>query len=419
MHVGKARGWVLLLAAVALLAAGGCAKGKGSGGHAASDDGWPKFDNPIDEGRYWLVAGVPEKAQDAFGRALQDDPENPDAHYGAMLAGDLHLMGILSLVSIYLATPENGFPQTESIDPNRDMLRQIVTALTDQGIAPAAGQAVENAAWLQANGDPEFRISGIPVYWRAQLAAELGSKWDGSERAGSQAFGHLFGGVSGLLGAIEVDLSLDSLTSLSGRLSGHSTLEKLAIILDWLDALLHDPAFPNFLKIDPDRLGDVGAARLDLGLGATDVWQTIAEIESEPGPQTDDVLAYLDITGNGAWDPGEPLVVPGAGMLDAKTMDALLYVSMFANALGAAILDRTDVDVHPGVPDPLDLAAFNDLLGAFGVPPFIKEGKHLIDVAKYFENVQPDSIRDFLQRLIDLLRPLLPAPAAEQGEALP
>jgi hypothetical protein len=413
--------WLIPLAALGLFAAFGCGgdddddNDPGDDADDTGDDDGPHFDNPIDEGRYWLRAGNPQRARLAFARAIEMYPEEPDARSGAMLSADLHLMSILSLVSVYLGTIDNGYDAKGS-DPTRDMLRQIVLALTDDAIGPAAREAIDNAAWLQERGDPAFRIDGVPVYWLADLAAELGTEFDGSERAGSQAFAHLFAAMSGILGAIDIDMDLQKLMSLTDLLGGdHTTPELIGILLDWLQSLLDDPAFPNTFRIDPDRLTDVAVARIDLGIGGTDVIATLTAIQGETDDQTDDVLAYADTNGSGAWDPGEPWVIPGAGEVSEETMAATYDVAMFASELGAALLDRTEADVRPGVPDPFDLASLNHLLSALGYPPIIPEGVVQIDLAARFEALGPDSIRDFLQSLIDLLRGFLPGAATEEA----
>jgi hypothetical protein len=222
--------------------------------------------------------------------------------------------------------------------------------------------------------------------------------------------------MSGILGAVEIDMSLDRLMALPDLLEGdHTVPELIGILLDWLQGILDDPAFPNTFRIDPDRLGDVAVARLDLGIGGTDVIATLAAIQAETDDQADDVLAFADKNGNNAWDAGEPWVIPGAGEVSSETMAATYEVAMFASEFGAALLDRTEADVRPGVPDPFDLASLNHLLVAFGYPPLIPAGLVQIDLAARFEALSPDSIRDFLQTLIDLLRGLLPGALTEEA----
>ena len=139
----------------------------------------------------------------------------------------------------------------------------------------------------------------------------------------------------------------------------YSTGAIVSLVVDLVDRMLTDPGFPYFLKIDMDRADDLRTARLDLGLGLLGVGKTFATVESETDDQTDDVLAYVDANASGGFDAGEPYVIPGTGVLSEETMDILFAVSLMTADLGAAVLDDTDLDVHPGQEDLFHLATLN------------------------------------------------------------
>jgi len=360
----------------------------------------------LDEGRYWLIAGIPVRASEAYGEALNLDPENPEAHYGAMTAASMKLMGLISLVTVFLADPETDIEALD-VDPNRDMFRKIILLLTDDMIDPCVEEALENASWLNANGDPVFLIDSIPVFLFNEVATQLGVEFDGSERVGSEAFANLFGGLSKTLSAIEIDLNLDYIFSI--EFGDLEILEIISLIVDLIDRILNDPGFPDTFRIDPDRMDAFVQARFHSGLGFLGLMQTVAKIQSETDPQGDDVLGYQDQNGNGLYDPDEPIVIPGIGPLDEEGMDIMLGILLMGSDLGAAFLDRTDLDVHPDLEDPFHLSTLNTLLAAFGIPPVIPDGL-TVDIASFYENVHPDTLRDFLRTLVDTLRPFLPEP---------
>ena len=135
------------------------------------------------------------------------------------------------------------------------------------------------------------------------------------------------------------------------------------------------------------------------------------EIHAETDPQEDDVIAYFDVNGNARYDDGEPLVFPGVGVLDDADM-ALIDALQFALfKVGAALLDRTELDVDPAADNPLDLSVFNPLLRALDAGFKIPEGI-TIDLAGFYETVQPDTVRDFMHQAC---RPARRDPARSAG----
>ena len=59
----------------------------------------PSSTTPWRRACFYLKAGLPAQAADAFDRALLEAPGNPEAHYGNMLAGSLEVFGFVSGVS--------------------------------------------------------------------------------------------------------------------------------------------------------------------------------------------------------------------------------------------------------------------------------------------------------------------------------
>ena len=371
-----------------------------------NDDEEQKED-PIEEGRRWLKAGVPAKAREAFAVALGQDDQNPEARYGAMTAASMELFSVISLVSVYLADPEDGIG-TQATDPNRDIVTEIINILTDDLIGPLVQEVHEHGAWLQNYGEYLFEIEGIPVHLYLQVVAELGSEFDNSERSGSETFAHLFGGFSDTLGSLELDFNLDLVLSIMDVDFGEmEVLEIVSFVVDFIDRLLNDKGYPNFLRIDPDAMDDMAEARLKIGLGCVGLNGTLGVIKGETDPQDDDVLGYQDQNNNDRYDEGEPLVISDVGPLAEDSQKILNAVALVLSDLGIAFLDRTVYDAFPAQDNPFNLASLNILLDAFDTPPIIPSGL-TIDIAGGYENMQAYSVRDFLQRLIDLLKPILP-----------
>ena len=367
------------------------------------------FDDPLEEGRYWLQAGEPERARMAFERAFEVYPDHPDAHYGIMLSGGLHLWELLSLVSTYLIDAQDGFP-TQEIDPNRELLRVILEIIADGYFSPAGDNIRGHAAWLEANGDPAFIIDNIPVMFMLDQVAGLGSEFDVSERQGCLVFGNLFDGLGGTLISLQADFSLSYVFTLMDLDFGeYETLEIVSLIVDMIDRILHDPGFPNTFRIDPDYIDRMAESRLQIGSGLVGFKATLDAVRAETDPQDDDVLGYEDLNGSGHYDEGDPFVIPGLGPLDEQDMALTLGLEELTFDLGAAMLDRTELDLDPGQDNPFHLSSINKLLEAFDVPPIIPDFL-TVDVAAFYEDLNPDSIRDLLQMLVNLLQPFLPEP---------
>ncbi|MDP8256809.1 MAG: hypothetical protein P9M14_13755 [Candidatus Alcyoniella australis] len=373
------------------------------------DDDDSQWSGPLEEGRYWLQVGEPQRAREAFKRALNEQPDNSDGHWGVMLSSGLHLWEFISAISTFLVDVDDGY-QVEDIDPGRDLIRPIVELLAEGYFSAAGDDIREHSAWLQQNGEPGFQIDGVPVLLMYEQVAELGTEFDVAERTGSLVVGNLFDGLGGVLLSLDLEVNLGIVFALIDVDFGElETLELISLIVDALDRLLNDPGFPTALQIDPDYMERVALARLQLGLGMIEYKQTIEAIRGEVDPQEDDVLGYADLNANGVYDQGEPLVIPGIGELSPEQMDLALALETLLYDLGAALLDRTDLDINSDGDNSFRLSSLNPLLEYFNVPPLLL-GLVKIDVAAFFEDLQPDTIRDFLQTLVNVLQPFLPDP---------
>lgn len=372
------------------------------------DDDDSGFDDPTEEGRYWLKAGVPERAKEAFGRAIIEDPQNEEARYGTMLASSLHLWELVTLVTNYLVDQQSGH-DFKDVDPNRELIRLIIENLQTGLFGPSGENIRENALWLEENGDPPFVIDDIPVQFLTDVTY-LGSQFDSSERHACQSIGNLFDGSGSALLSMKLDFSLGYIfTLMDTDFDDFDTAEIISIIVDMLDRMLNDEAYPNLFRIEPDMTQLFEDSRIYLGTGMVEFKYTFDAIRSETDNQGDDVLAYLDANANGMYDPDEVFMVSGAGQFDKDTMALFTGLEALLFDLGAAILDRTEYDLHPAKDDPFHLSSLNVMLNAFGLPSLIP-GFITVDIASFYEDIEPNTFRNMLQTIINLLKLFLPEP---------
>ncbi|MCZ7582212.1 MAG: hypothetical protein M5R36_02140 [Deltaproteobacteria bacterium] len=132
------------------------------------------------------------------------------------------------------------------------------------------------------------------------------------------------------------------------------------------------------------------------------------QIRSETDDQSDDILAYADVNENNYYDVYDHFIIPPWGELDEDQQAlALDFEAMFA-ALSAAFLDRTEYDEEPDVDTPFDIKNLNALLKAIGLPPLLPSAT--IDLASWWEDVDPTGFRDGLRSLVNILALVLPPP---------
>ncbi|MDP8224051.1 MAG: hypothetical protein P9L99_11885 [Candidatus Lernaella stagnicola] len=373
------------------------------------DDDTPSPEDLIAEGRYWLQAGEPERARVSFLAALEFDPENAEAHYGVTLSGGLRYWELISLISGFLVDPENGHTNPEGlaakdIDINRELIRQIIAFLQDGVFGPVAETTRASSDWLAEHGDPPFYIEDVPVTWVVETVAWLGEEFDGAERLGCTAIANIFDGFGGSLLALEFDYNISYIMEVDFN---GDVIEIIAAVVDFLDEMLTAPGYPNNFMIDEDMIDLVHESRLYLGSGMVGLKATLRSLRSETDDQADDVIAYDDANENGVFDDGEAYMLPGYGTLNAEDMALVAALEDALFDLGRAFLDRTDLDLEPGVDNPFHASSLNGLLSVLGVPPLIPDFL-TVNVADFYENLEPDSIRNFLETLVGLLQMILP-----------
>ncbi len=375
----------------------------------ASDPFCDTLDDFVEAGKAYLIAGIPEMARMAFECELAVDPEDPDAHYGVMLSGGLHLWEVVALVSMMIADHESGHGDFDKdIDPDRDLLRSLLALITEGYFHPAGENVREHYQWLTENDDPELTVDGIPVFWELHVAALLGSNYGLAEKEGCLAVGNIFDGLTGTLISLEIDLNLFTQMQLE---FGGEAIDVIVQIVYLIDDILNDPAYPDTLRIDPDYMDRVADSRLYMGTGFIGLKKALDETRLRGSGQDVYALSYVDENSNGQYDDGEPITFGDMDPLEGEDLKLLNAIAAVLYDLGAAFLDRTELDVDPDNPNPFNLDSLNAILNAIGWPSLIP-GFITIDIADVYENLEPDSIRDFLQTLVNLLKLFLPAPAA-------
>jgi hypothetical protein len=379
-----------------------------TGDDTGDDDTGPDVQDLLDEGRYWLGVGEGNRAQVAFKGALDQVPDHPEALYGLTLADMLSLTDAIGLVKDYLSSIiESGGPvkgDKGADDPNSiyDRLLELIVG----GLILDKAQDLRPAAeTLQATADPGYTHDGIPIIVDFERETVLSGHFGRAELYGETAYADLIYGLFGH--AVVLSLEMDfSLVYMIMDVDFSDPKTGIGDVIDILKLMLADPGHPTFLTMTPDQVEVYKTLGPSLGDGMDaflSVWPTI-DLESDP---TGNIMQYVDANGNGARDADEVYALPYFGTLTSDDMALLFLIQDLALQWRNAFWDETPKDIHPGATDPLRLAALNPILAHFGLPAVIPDSLEF-PVGEWYANPRPTQIRDFVQKLVDTLDPILP-----------
>jgi len=368
-------------------------------------------------GLSYLEAAAGGLARVEFLAALEDDPDDLDAQFGRVLAGTLMEFDTLSVIVTYAHMLLEGFDPLEKSGRAKDeddSLQSLIDALLDSALENLVLRFTDE---INEWGPPlfdveclslELDVMPIIIYFQT-VARPGGDDWDESEVSACLAFTNVFGGLIRLMTVLDFDLDVSRVLALGDiNWDSYSTAQIVSILVDVLDNVLNDPAFPDFLTMDEDGLSDFRKVQFEMGLGFRYAHGTLDILRSETDDQADDIMAYADVNQNNKFDVFDHYVFPYWGELDAGQMaEADAWEEIF-RALGDSLLDRTQYDLDPQTDTPFDIAEFNALLWAGGMPAFLPSVQ--IDLASPFEEATPDGLRNGLRTIAALLSALLPAP---------
>lgn len=446
MRTSSMRFWLLFLVAAALFASG-CGCGDDDDDDSGGDDDQTDDDTTGDDdisdddfdddtgdddtgagceeappstnahtllGLDYLVVPAAPLARVEFQAALAEDPADQDALMGLILADAVATFDAMSLIQTYIDYILQGYEeQAKSEDDNLqfyidDLLDDLFGTLFLQ-FSDEIPDLVEQAAEVECLS---LELTALPIRIDFEEIANVsGDDWDMSEVMASYGLVAPLSGAVRLLTVLNFNLDLSYLFGLVDiDFGSYSTTEIISIIVDILDKILNDPAFPDFLTMADGGLEDFRKIQFELGLGFRAAADTFTTIRGETDDQTDDVLGYVDVNGDLAYQSGfDHYFIPGYGELDADGMSiAAAYENMFRD-LGDSFLDNTEYDVDPANPNPFDFASLNALLRGAGLPPLLPSFDWELN-AGFEGDITEDGLRNTLRAIVNLLQTLLPAP---------
>jgi len=400
------RTWLVLFVLLGGLLAAGCFGDEDD----SDDEGQPEAGEYLEEGRKWLGIGDGARARLAFLDALEIEPDNAEGLYGLVLADALQLTDVVGILTDYVCTvidlfgpnqtnAEGDFDETEVID-------RVLQILMDGLVMEVGEELIAAADALQATADPKYVHQGIPVVVRFVLRDTMTGEFDRSFLAAAECYARLLTGITGHLLTLSFEMDI-SLVFMVGDVDFDDVMTGIGDVVDILKLVLNDSGHPDFLIMDDQGVELFRSLGLMLGNGFDEFAGTWALIRAETDEQTDDVMGYADLDGDGVYDQGEPYFLPYFGVLDAEAMNVLDALVGASLAFRDAFWDRTVNDIDPANSNPLPLSALNPVLEVFGLPGFIPDWLTL-PVGDWYAEPDPMAVRNGLQELIDLLDALFP-----------
>lgn len=365
-------------------------------------------------GLQYLSIPAGSMAREEFRLALEDDPDDQDALMGAMLADASSAFDAVSLIKTYVDLIAGEFETNEKADDDEENLQFYIDDLLDSALAwlflEQAAEIDDLAAQALEVDCLSLELETLPIIVDFETIAEVGGDdWDESEVMATWGFVSGLGGAVRLLTVLNFDLDLTYLFGLEYiDFDSFSTIEVVSIIVDIVDRVLNDPAYPDFLTMNDGGYEDLLLAQEELGRGMRAAAGLFSAVRAETDGQSDDVLAYTDTNDNLLYDTFDHYAFQPWGEFDADEQAlAGEFEALFASA-GDSFLDNTDYDADPASPNPFDLAHLNALLGALGLPGILPHAD--IELNGLFESATPDGLRNTLRTIINLVQLVLPAP---------
>ncbi|MBZ0271081.1 hypothetical protein K8I61_03530 [bacterium] len=362
---------------------------------AGDDDTEPVCDfaahDPLVEaGIAALAAYDPGAAQANFDAALAVCPEIADGKMGLLLSG---LQRVAQGIPASLAALAD-FP-----DVDWAVLQQDVR----DGLLPICADMLAIADDLiVAHPGPRLFASPMPVWIDGEhIIVDAGGEWDVAD---VRDVAGLVGFVAGVADVVmSLDLNADW-TLLAGTPGGYDPIEYVHYYAGKLLAMFADASYPGFLTFAPGGEADFAAAAIAIGHASTSLFDGLTAVRAETDPQTDDVTAYVDENGDGAWTDGEVYRIPYMGVLSPRQNSVIENAMILFEDLGPALLDAGPEDIDPLWPNWLPLDDLNFILDLFtSYVPMPDLPPVPFPVGFWFYNPPADGLRGVAEALAQAL----------------
>lgn len=371
------------------------------------NDSGPDVDDLIAEGKDWLAFPEGDKARLSFLAALDIIPDHPEAMYGLVLSDLVHTTDVLSiLVDYVMSVIEYGGPVKDN-PSGEDLVNGIIQRVIDGLLRDRVAELIDYAdRTIQAEG--EFDHEGIPIFIHYEQVAELSVEFDYPELHASTALSGLLAGLIYHLYAVDLDFDITHVFRIADLdFDAMSTTEIVSAIVEILLDMFTDPGYPDFFTMPDDNAEIFKQAGMEMGDGF-DAWTRVfPAIRTETDDQTDDVMGYVDLNANSAFDPSEPYFIPHYGELNPDQMELLQAVEELVAGLRDSFYDYTKKDVDPYNPNPFQLVLLRPIVAYAGLPRFLIPNWE-IDIGAWYVDPAGSGLRDTLVAILSVMDLFLP-----------
>jgi hypothetical protein len=365
----------------------------------------PTVDEIVQTGKEYLMANQGAPAAEAFNAARDRHADSTDANFGLVLAHTMQFMNLVDeIVSLAGALflelpPEPITTDSEAIVMEQELLLGDYIQIYLSDTLEKDFADTESIFFAMEPG-PDFLFT-IPYYQIIigdEALVSLEGEFDKTEL-------YLFGGVSSLMNAL-IDilqahyLNFDLNAIALPETEEGDTIGMILGILDLVEGLLTDPAYPEFLTVKSDGGFDrMKSAGVNLGNAFDRIATMFDQLATETDDQSNDQVRYLDKEKNNRYDQQiDPVQI---STLVTIPPNLVPVIQQLCQDLAYAFWEGSTVDPHPYTVDKITLGMFNDLLVQLGViqRPLLPEWLG-IDVGSFFSDPTDEGLRTLLETVI-------------------
>ncbi|MBZ0271338.1 hypothetical protein K8I61_04830 [bacterium] len=364
----------------------------------------PQYDLLMADGKRLLEAGEGRDAARRFYEAERLRPGDSNAYLGVAIATAQKLLILADdAIDFGAALAGQEVPESDADAPYRarekshhrtpegtdsgTILRMLLSQIFDDPLAELI-DAYDVAA---ADKGIAFEVGPIPLVFEEQPLLKLTGDWDSADVAFSGAFAHALRALVDTIIATDFGFDFASLMDailVSSRLpADESTGYLLGVVLE----LLTDPNHPGFLLDNAESEYRMPRAGLALGRFCDMMIEALTTVTDAVGP-----FGYVVIIDNHVHDPSEPYRFADLDPFSRDLMDDIPALLVILEEARDSFWDGTEIDVHPGEPDPFDLSLVNDLFD--DLPPLLPSVD--LDFGGYFLDPRPELFKDFVVELL-------------------
>lgn len=206
---------------------------------------------------------------------------------------------------------------------------ETITALVDEFWSPIAEEMAWNIQAIQ--GHPDFLFE-LEQYTFTLLAPFFQPSFSGyHDESDLFFFASNYAGIDALFSIVQglnlnlnplflMNLGFNDLLDLGVLGKAEAQTDELTTTLleidSFLELILNDPIYRDFLTLSENGEEYMENAGVQIGMIFGHLATMIEMVAAETDDQTDDVIRYRDLNGDGIWNDPEPLIIPGIAEME-------------------------------------------------------------------------------------------------------